>query len=272
MLAKFLATSLLIPSSWAGFCKKKNIVDIILFPERLPICRTQNMNQHSMGTQTCTLVYVGHSTKCQVEDKVRHCLGMSSSIAKPSSQFNTPAKSESHCRGRDQKTAACLQKTCQGVSLHFLLIAGWKEKCKSRSWNIFQKWKFWNIPRWKFFLFTLMSGPKIRTKLSQNKKEGQVKRENKHFHFHLVWNFLKLSRSRICSHSTFFCRQDNYFLGKPLSPFWIKKPRIPCLKYIQKKQTEVAASQPGQNTPVFCSWKGWSDPFELVSSAYPFWD
>lgn len=225
-----------------------------------------------MGTQTCTLVYVGHSTKCQAEDKVRHCLGMSSSIAKPSSQFNTPAKSESRCRGRDQKTAACLQKTCQGVDF----ISSWlqiERKNTNQDLEIFSKNGNFEIFQDGNFFFLLWW---VAQKSEQNwvriKKEGQVKRENKHFHFHLVWNFLKLSRSRICSHSTFFCRQDSYFLGKPLSPFWIKKPRIPCLKYIQKKQTEVAGSQPGQNTPVFCSWKGWSDPFELVSSAYPFWD
>lgn len=40
-----------------------------------------------------------------------------------------------------------------------------------------------------FFFFTLICGPKIRTKLSQNKNKVKVKGENKHFNCKLFLNF-----------------------------------------------------------------------------------
>lgn len=155
------------PSSWAGFYRQKNTVDIILFPETLPICRTQSMNQHSMGTQTCILVCLGHSTKCQAEDKARRWWGMSSSTAKPSPQFNTPAESERQCQGEIRKQGFASKRHAR-VLISFPPDCRLKGKIQVNILKYFPKWKFWNIPRWKFFLFTLLWGPK-----NQNKTESE---------------------------------------------------------------------------------------------------
>lgn len=101
-----------IPSSWTLFVIKKMMPDIVLIPERFPICRTRGVDQCPMGTETCILVCLGLSTKCWAEDEVRDYLRMSSSTAK-ASQFNTPTKPESHCQ-KDQKTEFLSPKEMPG--------------------------------------------------------------------------------------------------------------------------------------------------------------
>lgn len=134
-------------------------------------------DQCSMWIQTYIQVCLGLSTKCQAEDEVRGCLWVSSSIAEPPAQFNTTGKSKSR---RDQKTGFLSQK-----EMPFPPDFRLKAKIEVKVLKYFPEWKFWNIPRW-IFLFALMCGPKIRTKIEPEEKQG----ENKYLIFKLFLNFL----------------------------------------------------------------------------------